>query len=83
MKRISIVLKEKGLSQAKLARMADVNQTSMSRIVNGKEPPYSKRGPRIAAALGWEGNWQDLFVEVADDAQQDSEQESTEGDAND
>lgn len=83
MKRISIVLKEKGLSQAKAARAAGVGEANMSRIVRGIEPPYPKRGQRIAAALGWEGNWQELFEEVTDDAQQDSEQESTEGDAND
>lgn len=57
-------LKKSGLSQAKLARKADVNETSMSRIVNGIEPPYPKRGQRIADALGWVGDWRELFEAV-------------------
>lgn len=62
--RIQQVLRERGLSQAKAARMADVNDTSMSRIVRGIEPAYPKRGKRIAEALGWEGDWKELFEEV-------------------
>lgn len=62
--RIMRVLKERGLSQAKLARMCDVNESSMSRIVRGIEPPYPNRGQRIADALDWQGNWQELFVDV-------------------
>lgn len=61
---IEQVLFEKRLSKSKAARLADVNQTSFSRIVNGKEPPYSGRGQRIADALGWTGDWRDLFKEV-------------------
>ncbi len=60
------VRKRKGVSQAKLARLAGVNQTSLSRIENGKEPAYSKRGKRIADALGWEGDPAELFEEVPD-----------------
>ena len=65
--RIEQVLKERGLSKAKAARMADVNQSCMSRIVNGKEPAWPKRGQRIADAIGWEGDWRELFEEVCDD----------------
>ncbi|MBR3312784.1 MAG: helix-turn-helix transcriptional regulator [Atopobiaceae bacterium] len=57
-------LRDRGLSQSKAARLADVNDTSMSRIVRGIEPPYPKRGQRIADALGWEGDWHKLFEEV-------------------
>ncbi len=60
------VRKSKGISQAKLARLAGVNQTSISRIERGKEPPYPNRGKRIADALGWEGDPSELFKEVAD-----------------
>lgn len=63
---IEKVLKEKGLSQSKAARLADVNASSMSRIVRGLEEPFPLRGQRIANALGWEGDWQDLFGEVED-----------------
>lgn len=63
---IEKVLREKGMSQAKAARLADVNQTSMSRIVNGKEPAFPKRGKRIADALGWEDDPEKLFEEIGD-----------------
>lgn len=64
MLRIEQVLYEKRMSQSKAARLADVNQTSLSRIIRGKEPAYSKRGQRIADALGWTGDWRELFDEV-------------------
>lgn len=64
MLRIEKVLEAKGLSKAKAARLADVNETSMCRIVNGKEPPYPKRGKRIAEALGWEGDPAELFEPI-------------------
>lgn len=60
------VRKRKGVSQAKLARLAGVNQTSLSRIENGREPAYPRRGKRIADALGWEGDPAKLFEEVPD-----------------
>lgn len=59
-------LKALGLTQAKLARRADVNESSMSRILRGIEPPYPRRGQRIADALGWEGDWTELFEEVGE-----------------
>lgn len=64
MLRITNVLKERGLSQAKAARKSGVGEASFSRIVRGVEPPYPKRGQRIADALGWEGEWSELFEEV-------------------
>lgn len=67
MLRIKLELERRNISQAKLARLADVNQVSMSRIVNGLEPAFPHRGKRIAEALGWEGNPDDLFEEVPDD----------------
>ena len=57
-------MKARGLSQARLARLAEVNATSLSRIVRGIEPAYPKRGQRIADALGWKGNPSELFEEV-------------------
>lgn len=64
MLRIELVLKERGLSRAKAARLADVNETSMCRIVRGIEPAYPRRGQRIADALDWKGDWRELFAEV-------------------
>lgn len=64
MLKIEQLLKEKGLSQAKAARLCDVNESSMSRIVRGMEPPFPKRGQRIATALEWKGDWRELFEDV-------------------
>ena len=64
MLRIKQVLAEMGLSQSKAARLADVAEASFSRIVRGVEPAYSGRGQRIADALGWQGDWHELFEEV-------------------
>ena len=61
---IKKLLEERGMSQSELARQAEVNQTSLSRIINGLEPAYPKRGKRIADALGWEGDPEELFKEV-------------------
>lgn len=61
---VTEVRKQQGLSQAALARKAEVNQASMCRIEKGKEPAYSGRGQRIADALGWSGEWSELFEEV-------------------
>lgn len=65
---IEQVMKARGLSQAKLARLAEVNATSLSRIVRGVEPAFPKRGRRIAEALGWTGDPSELFEEVGENA---------------
>lgn len=65
MKRVVLERQKLGMSQAKLARVADVNQSCMSRIETGKEPPYPHRGRRIADALGWKGDPMELFEEVS------------------
>ena len=57
------VLFERGISQRALAGKTGVDPASLSRIVNGKEPAYSKRGKRIAEALGWTGDPAGLFQE--------------------
>lgn len=67
MLRIERELFERHMSQAECARLASVNQTSMSRIVRGKEPAFPNRGKRIADALGWEGEVSKLFEEVSED----------------
>lgn len=67
MLRVELERKEQGISQAKLARLAEVNATSMSRIERGKEPAYPRRGKRIADALGWAGDPMELFEEVGED----------------
>lgn len=67
MKRVVLERQKLGMSQAKLARIADVNQSCMSRIENGKEAAYPHRGKRIADALGWQDDPAALFEEVPED----------------
>lgn len=67
MKRIVEERMKKGMSQAELARRIGANQSSLSRIERGKEPPYPLRSIRIARALGWEGDPAELFEEAEPD----------------
>ena len=62
--RIRQFIGEKCLTQAEAAKRCGLKGSTFNRIVNGNEPPYSKRGPRIAEALGYAGNWRELFEEV-------------------
>lgn len=64
---IKRIMRERNVSQAWLAREAGINQTSVNRIVNGREAAFSKRGQKIADALGWAGDPADLFKEVEGD----------------
>lgn len=57
-------LGEKCLTQAEAAEACGLTQQAFSRIVRGVEPPYSGRGQRIALALGWQGDWRELFEEA-------------------
>lgn len=64
MLRIKYEMDVKGVSQTDLAGEVGIKTQAMSRIVNGQEKAWPKRGQRIADALGWEGDWQDLFEEI-------------------
>lgn len=64
MLRVKYELDRLGMTQAAFAEKAQVSTASLSRIVNGKEPAYPKRGRRIADALGWRGTIDELFSEL-------------------
>lgn len=64
MKRVSVERKRLGWSQAELARRANINASSLSRIESGYEPAFPNRGKRIADALGWDGDPKELFEDV-------------------
>lgn len=64
LKRLSVVRREKGLSQAKVARAAGIDQATMSRIESGRYVPYPSELQRVADALGFEGDPQELLAEV-------------------
>lgn len=53
-----------GFSQAKLARLAEINQTTLCKLENGKETLYPAWGERIARALDWKGDPSELMEEV-------------------
>ncbi len=57
---------EKHGTQAMIAKRTGIGAPAVSRIVRGLEPPYPKRGRAIADAVGWPGDWRELF-EPADD----------------
>lgn len=65
--RLALELRRLGYSQSECARRAGVNQASLSRIMNGHEPAFPKRGKRIADAVDWKGNPAELFEEVDED----------------
>ena len=52
---------EKYGAQAEIAAKTGIGKPAISRIVRGLEPPYPKRGRAIAAAVGWQGDWRELF----------------------
>lgn len=64
MLRVKYELDRLGMTQAAFAEKARVSTSSLSRIVNGKEPAYPKRGRRIAEAMGWRGTLEELFSEL-------------------
>lgn len=57
-------LGERCLTQKEAAAMCGLSPQAFSRIVTGKEPPYPLRGQRIADALDWDGDWQELFDRI-------------------
>lgn len=60
MLRIEKICEERGV-QAMIAKKTGINKPAVSRIVRGLEPPYPKRGRAMAEAVGWDGDWRELF----------------------
>ena len=60
MLRIGKICEKRG-TQAMIAKATGISRPAVSRIVRGLEPPYPKRGKAIAAAVGWPGDWRELF----------------------
>lgn len=48
-------------TQAMISKKTGIDRPSVSRVVRGLEPPYPKWGRAIAAAVGWQGDWRELF----------------------
>ena len=67
--RIEKICEKRG-TQAMIARVTGISRPAVSRIVRGLEPPYPKRGRAIAAAVGWAGDWRELFEECDEEGGQ-------------
>ena len=67
--RIEKICEKRG-TQAMIARVTGISRPAISRIVRGLEPPYPKRGRAIAAAVGWSGDWRELFEECDEEGGQ-------------
>lgn len=66
MLRIGQICERRG-TQAMIARRTGIGRPAVSRIVRGLELPYPKRGRAIADAIGWTGDWRELFEYVDGD----------------
>lgn len=60
MLRIERICEKRG-TQKEIAAKTGIGKPALSRIVRGLEPPYPKRGQAIADAVGWWGDWRELF----------------------
>lgn len=58
----------KGHSKSALARQAGLNQVTVIEATNGRRP-YRSQLERIAAALGWKGDPEELLREVGQNAE--------------
>ena len=67
MLRIREICAAKYGTQAMIARATGIGEPAVSRIVRGLEPPYPGRGRAIAEAVGWQGDWRELFEEIGGD----------------
>jgi transcriptional regulator with XRE-family HTH domain len=64
MMRFVRIRKELGVSQSKLARLADLHTTTVSQIETGHARPWPGQLRKIADALGWQSDPQALLEEV-------------------
>ena len=64
MKRVKQELSAHGITQKELAEKAGIDPATVSRIVNGRTAVYSGWAARIAEALDWAGDAEELFAEV-------------------
>ncbi len=63
MQRLTMLRKEKGLSQRALSRVSGIDASTISRAEK-QSLMYRSQAQNIADALGWEGDPMELFEEV-------------------
>ena len=54
------------MSQAALARRAEIHPTTISLIESGRMQPYPSQAEKLANALCWQGNPAELFEDDGD-----------------
>lgn len=59
-------LEKRKIKQADVHRITGISKPDICRIANGKEIPHSHKGKLIADAIGWEGDWRELFKDRHD-----------------
>lgn len=58
------VRRERGLNKTALGQLASVHPAQIGQIESGRIVPYPPTLTRIAEALGWEGDAEELLKEV-------------------
>lgn len=64
MKQLRVFREAKGWSQARLAREAELNAVTVSQAESGRFRPYPGQLQKLATALGYVGDPQNLLTEV-------------------
>lgn len=57
---------EKRLRNADISRATGLDQATVSKLFNGRMSPYPVQAKKIALALGFDGDVEELFSEVYD-----------------
>ena len=55
---------EKRIKNVELSKLTGINEPTISKILNGRLYPYPLQARKIARALDYDGNVEDLFAEV-------------------
>ncbi|MGI1690040.1 helix-turn-helix domain-containing protein [Thermoanaerobacter uzonensis] len=64
MTKMAIVRRILGITQKELSEITGIDSSTISRLENGIMKPYPGWQRKIADALGWDGNIDELFEEV-------------------
>lgn len=62
--RAKVLMLTQGMTGARLHELTGIDAGDISRIINGLAKPYPSQGRRIAEALQWAGEPDELFREV-------------------
>ncbi len=63
-RKLKTIRKDKGLSITRLANLSGIQQGLIGQIEMGRYIPYAVQLQKLADALGWQGNPEELLEEV-------------------